>query len=175
METKEQNAIREVEARLVEVAGRTTQDLGLGRIVGLVLGCVYLAERESSLDEISSRLGLSKAAVSIAARQLDSLGLIQRLWLKGDRKHYYRTVDHFGVALQEGLLALVGGKLQSIGAELDRAEEMLGEAVPGEDQRTQFLRKRLTRASNLRKKTVLILENPILKLLGRKTGRKRKK
>jgi DNA-binding transcriptional regulator GbsR (MarR family) len=175
METKEQSAVREVETRLVEVAGRTTQDLGLGRIVGLVLGCVYLTEKESSLDEISSRLGLSKAAVSIAARQLDSLGLIQRLWLKGDRKHYYRTVDHFGVALQQGLLALVRGKLQSIGAELDRAEDMLDEAALREDQRTQFLRKRLARARNIRKKTALILENPIVKLLGGKAGRKRKK
>ena len=82
--TKQQNiAIREVRTRLVEVAGRTTQDLGMGRIIGQVLGDLYMTDGDSSLDDTGRRLGLSKAAVSIAARQLESLGLLQRIWKKG--------------------------------------------------------------------------------------------
>ena len=71
--------VQEVRTRLIEVAGRTTQDLGMGRIIGQVLGDIYMTDGDSSLDDIGRNLGLSKAAVSIAARQLESLGLLQRI------------------------------------------------------------------------------------------------
>ena len=95
--TKQENiTTQEVRTRLIEVAGRTTQDLGMGRIIGQVLGDIYMTDGDSSLDDIGEGLGLSKAAVSIAARQLEGFGLLQRVWKKGDRKNYYRIVDHLG-------------------------------------------------------------------------------
>ncbi len=69
MATQQNPIVGEVRARLVELAGRTTQELGMGRIIGQVLGDVYLTDGESSLDDIGNNLGLSKAAVSIAARR----------------------------------------------------------------------------------------------------------
>ena len=71
MTTQQNNITREVRTRLIEVAGGTTQDLGLGRIIGQVLGDIYMTDGDSSLDAIGHNLGLSKAAVSIAARQLE--------------------------------------------------------------------------------------------------------
>ncbi len=109
--TKQQNKVtREVRTRLVEVAGRTTQDLGMGRIIGQVLGDIYMTAGDSSLDDIGRNLGLSKAAVSIAARQLESLGLLQRIWKKSDRRNYYRVVDHLGVALRRGIFGIGAGQ-----------------------------------------------------------------
>lgn len=162
------NTVDEVRVRLIEVAGRTTQDLGLGRILGQVLCHVYLSENECSLDDIGLDLGLSKAAVSIASRQLEALGVLQRAWKKGDRKNYYRTANNFGSALQHGLLDMVRGKIRTIGAELDNAEDMLAgvtENTVGSD--TRILRKRIQRAKKLRKRAMQILDNPILKMLGR--------
>ncbi len=167
--TKQQNkATQEVRTRLIEVAGRTTQDLGLGRIIGQVLGDIYLTEQECSLDDIGERLGLSKAAVSIAARQLENLGLLQRVWKKGDRKNYYRIVDHFGKALQQGVLALVRGKISTAGAELDHAEKFLRNAGNGKNgAEIRFLQSRLSRAKKLRNRATQILNSPIVKMLGR--------
>ncbi|MBU4199945.1 MAG: hypothetical protein KKE37_09680 [Verrucomicrobia bacterium] len=166
--TKQQNIIiQEVRTRLIEVAGRTTQDLGLGRIVGQVLGDIYLTDGDSSLDDIGRNLGLSKAAVSIAARQLESLGLLQRIWKKADRKNYYRIVDHLGVALRQGVLELVRGKLRTAGAELDHAEELLRQAGNGgNNSELNFLQTRLNRAKQQRRRAARILNNPIMKMLG---------
>ena len=166
--TKQQNTItREVRTRLIEVAGRTTQDLGLGRIIGQVLGDIYMTEGDSSLDDIGRNLGLSKAAVSIAARQLESLGLLQRIWKKDDRKNYYRIVDHLGVALRQGLLELVRGKIRTAGVELDRAEELLRQAGNGRNNsEIKFLQARLNRAKKLRHRATRIFNNPIMKMLG---------
>ena len=159
--------IQEVRQRLIEVAGRTTQDLGMGRIIGQVLGDIYLTDGNSSLDDIGRNLGLSKAAVSIAARQLESLGLLQRIWKKDDRKNYYRIVEHLGVALRQGLLELVRGKMRTAGVELDRAEELLKQAGNGgNNSEINFLQGRLNRARQLRQRATRIFNNPIMKMLG---------
>lgn len=166
--TKQQNIIiREVRTRLIEMAGRTTQDLGMGRIIGQVLGDIYLTAGDSSLDDIGRNLGLSKAAVSIAARQLESLGLLQRIWKKADRRNYYRIVDHLGVALRQGVLESVRGKLRTAGAELDHAEELLRQAGNGENNSAiKFLQGRLNRAKQQRQRATRIFNNPIMKMLG---------
>ena len=165
---KQQNVIiREVRQRLIEVAGRTTQDLGMGRIIGQVLGDIYLTAGDSSLDDIGQHLGLSKAAVSIAARQLESLGLLQRIWKKADRKNYYRIVDHLGVALRQGALELIRGKIRTAGAELDHAEELLQQAGNGENNsEIKFLQTRLNRAKQQRHRAARIFNNPIMKMFG---------
>ena len=102
-----------------------SQEFGLGRIVGQVLISLYLTDGEASLDQLEQELGLSKAAVSTAARQLETLGFVVRVWKQGDRKSYYRTVDTIGAALSQGLLAMVRRRVQSAGMELDAALDTL--------------------------------------------------
>lgn len=166
MKKQEKNPVKEAKMRLIEAAGRTTQDLGMGRIIGQVMAAAYLTEGECSLDDIGKMLGLSKAAVSIASRQLENLGLIQRVWRSGDRKNYYKTADNFAQALQRGVLELLRNKLRTAGAELDYAEEYL-KAENGNNSEAKFLRNRLNRANYMRKRVLQILDSPILKLLGR--------
>lgn len=166
--TKQQNIqIRQVRLRLIEVAGRTTQDLGLGRIIGQVLGDIYMTDGGSSLDDIGRNLGLSKAAVSIAARQLENMGLLQRIWKKSDRKNYYRVVDHLGVALRRGFLEMVRGKIRTAGAELERAEELLRDAGDGRNNsEVRFLQTRLQNAKRLSHRASQLLDNPMMKIFG---------
>ena len=159
------NVVDEVRGRLIDVGGRTSQDLGLGRIVGQILVYLYLREGESSIDQIGHDLGLSKASVSIAARQLENLGLLRRAWKKADRKTYYRTADDIASALQQGLLAFVGQKIQAVAGELDNVSGKLEEAVnsPEAGKEMEFVYSRVKRAKVLRDKLAGLLDNPILK------------
>jgi DNA-binding transcriptional regulator GbsR (MarR family) len=154
----------EARARLVDAGGRTTQDLGLGRIVGQILVYLYLTDGDCSLDKIGEDLELSKASVSIAARQIEKLGLIKRTWKKGDRKSYYRTADNIETALKNGLMSFVLQKLDTVGMELDQANKVLSAAIveSGEDPETLFVRRRVERAKSLRDAVLTILNNPIL-------------
>ena len=63
--------ITETRLLLVKTGGHISQDMGTGRIVGQVLVHLYLQENECSLYAIGEDLGLSKAYVSIAVRQLE--------------------------------------------------------------------------------------------------------
>jgi len=156
----------EARRRLVELGGRTADDLGLGRIVGQILVYLYLRESERSLDEIGDDLGLSKAAVSVAVRQLESLGLVRRVWRKGDRRKYYRTADDIASALQQGLLAVVRQKLQVVSAELARVQDMLDEAgsVTADEQDVAFLAGRVKRTRELQRRAEKVLNSPLLKI-----------
>jgi DNA-binding transcriptional regulator GbsR (MarR family) len=157
--------IEQVRKRLTEVGGRTAQDLGLGRIVGQILVHLYLTPSEASLEDIAKDLGLSKAAVSIAARQLESLGLLRRSWKSGDRKTYYRTADDIASALHQGLLMLVRNKMGMLATELQQAEAELSPKDAGAE--AAFMLSRVKRARKLRDTAMSVLENPVVKLLTR--------
>jgi DNA-binding transcriptional regulator GbsR (MarR family) len=164
METVDNIAI--ARARLVETGGRTSHDLGLGRIVGQVLVYLYLQPAECSLDVLEQELCLSKASVSVAARQLEALGLVNRVWVKGERKKYYKSAENIASALQQGLLSLVRQKVELFGGELKSSMELLdGAAGQVESEDLKFLKKRVSRASKLQNRLNKILENPLVRLL----------
>ena len=168
MKTQQSTLAREVRARLVEAGGRTAQDLGLGRITGQILVWLYLCDGDGSLDTLAAELGLSKAAVSVAARQLEGLGMVRRVWKQGDRRSYYRTVDNIGMALRQGLLALVQRKMDAVGAELDEAHRALAAARPHNgDADLKFLAGRVDRAKVLRDRGAKVLGSPLLAWLAR--------
>lgn len=62
-----------------------------GRIFGLLL----FAPEPVSLQDIADKIGVSKAAVSVQARLLESVGLCRKLSRANDRRDYYIIADHF--------------------------------------------------------------------------------
>ena len=155
------NKIEKAKQSLIKSAGWTTQDLGLGRILGEVMAVVYLTEEPSSLDDISLYLDLSKAAISIATRQLDKLSLLERVRNPGDRKTYYRTSDHFAASLQKGVLEMLRSKLHTTKEALNEATGYLDESE--ESTEKAFLKNQIDRASKIRNRTDKLLNNPLLK------------
>lgn len=148
-----------------------SQDLGMGRIVGQILIYLYLSPAEASLDEIGEELGLSKASVSIAARQLESFGLLRRIWKKGDRKSYYQTIDNIGIALRQGLISFFRQKVLSFGAELDYTlsslDEELACGIETKVGELDFLRQRVSRAKQLQMRLESVIESPVVKFLSK--------
>ncbi|CAK8724846.1 HTH marR-type domain-containing protein [Candidatus Electrothrix laxa] len=165
----EQNTLTEVRMRLVETGGRTSHELGAGRIVGQIMVYLYLQKDARSLDSIGEALALSKASVSIGVRQLEQLGLVRRVWVNGDRKKYYRSADNIGSGLQQGLLSFLRQKVLLFGAELEGALNIL-ESIPPEDKsdkEVMFLRQRVNRASKLQSILLKLLGNPLVVFLAK--------
>ena len=164
---EDEKILKEARMRLIETGGRTSQELGTGRIVGQVLVHLYLQENECSLDSIAEELGLSKASVSIAVRQLEQLGLARKVWKSGDKKNYFRSADNIASALQQGVLALVRQKIQLFGGELDSTLEIV-KNIPRESHtrnEVMFLKQRIERAKKLQKGLDRVLGNPLVRLL----------
>ncbi len=164
MEQSEENPLDKAKSHIIKAAGWTTQDFGLGRILGEVMAHIYLSETPATLEDMEKSLGLSKAAVSIATRQLDKLNLIERVRVPGDRKAYYKTSEHFAASLRKGILEMVRAKLKTTNDVLSQAETMLNDAE-GQDG-TKFLKQRIDRARHIRDRIDAIINNPLLKLIG---------
>ena len=157
---------QEVRANLVELGGRTAQDLGFSRIAGQILVSLYLTDGDCPLDQIEEDLGLSKASVSIAARQLESMGLLKRSWHQGDRRCFYRTADNLGDVFREGMVAVLRRKLDQAGGDLSDALAKL-EQVDGQRVEITFLAGRVKRAKSLRDRADRILNSRILRYLAK--------
>ena len=157
----------EVRIRLSEVGAGLSQELGFGRVGGQLLMYLYLWDGDCALDQLCSDLRLSKAAVSIAVRQLETLGFVRRVWKPGDRRSYYRSADNIGTALRRGLFSLVQRKMQLVGRELDEAEKVLKACGGAVDKESDFLKTRIKRARILRNRVGKVLGSPLLGLLTR--------
>jgi DNA-binding transcriptional regulator GbsR (MarR family) len=73
----------------VERMGLLWEAEGLPRIAGRIFGFLFIQAEPCSLDDLATSLDVSKASVSTDARRLETLGLIRRIGVPGDRRDYY--------------------------------------------------------------------------------------
>ena len=84
---------RHAQRLLVEEYGLLLDEMGGTRMEGRVLGWLLLADvPEQSLTGIADGLGVSKAAVSAAARSLLQGGAVERVSEPGRRGDFYRSI-----------------------------------------------------------------------------------
>ncbi|MDB4908567.1 MAG: hypothetical protein JWO05_3351 [Gemmatimonadetes bacterium] len=79
--------------RFIERFGLLWEEDGAPRIAGRIAGLALITEGSLSLDEIATRLGVSKASVSNDTRLLERMGFIERVSRPGDRKDYYQSTE----------------------------------------------------------------------------------
>jgi len=79
--------------QFIEDTGDMIDEHGLphmaGRVVGSLLVCV---PPHRSLDELAGELQASKGSISMATQLLLRLGMIERISVPGERRHYYRLL-----------------------------------------------------------------------------------
>lgn len=86
----------------IERMGLRTQDDGLPRIAGRMLGYFIVHGGPASLAELAQTLQVSRASVSTNARILQTLGVIERTSRPGDRQDYYRLAPRPHARMLEG-------------------------------------------------------------------------
>lgn len=86
----------------IERMGLRTQDDGLPRIAGRMLGYFVVYGGPASLAELARILQVSRGSVSTNARILQTLGVIERTSRPGDRQDYYRLAPRPHARMLEG-------------------------------------------------------------------------
>lgn len=149
---------------MIEAGGRTAQSFGLNRLLGQIYVLLYLTPRPLCLDEIAEALGVSKASVSIACRQLESWAAVHRTWVKGDRRDFYVPERNFRQILGAGLLPALEKKLASAKVQIDRSLMLLKQN--GKDTAEyDFLAERLKEAESYRQKVDRLIRHPLIRRL----------
>ncbi len=97
--------------QFIQDYGLAYQSFGLPRLMGYIVAVLLQADAPVSLDEITDELQVSKGPVSQIMRRLREHNLVQRVWVPGSRRDYYRAEpDIFGQAFANHA-ALLGQNL----------------------------------------------------------------
>jgi len=71
--------------------GKIFDSFGFNKFIFQLYSVLYLNEDAMSLDEIADRLKVSKGNVSINIRELEQWGAVEKVWVKGSRRDYYKA------------------------------------------------------------------------------------
>jgi DNA-binding transcriptional regulator GbsR (MarR family) len=80
---------------IIEKMGNLFEEFGLNPVMGRVFGLLLSSNEAKSLKAIAKELEVSKAAVSIMIRQLESFGYCQKMPTKGNREHFYLLRENY--------------------------------------------------------------------------------
>ncbi|MDD2236878.1 MAG: hypothetical protein PHP44_02895 [Kiritimatiellae bacterium] len=149
---------------MIEAGGRTAQTFGFNRLFGQIYMLLFMSPEPACLDVIAESLGISKASASIACRQLESWGVLHKVWMKGDRKDYYEAITDISQIVNNGLLASVNKKLVSAQYQIQRSRSLLEESREN-SERVAFLKQRLAQAEKYRARLEALLNNPLIRKL----------
>ena len=153
--------------RLVESAGHASQSLGVGRVLGQMFAYMYLSREARTLDDLTSALGIRKGSASMGVRQLEQWSAVEKVWVKGDRKDYYRAKDDFGTIVKNVIRDLAGKHMESSSLLLTEVEASLksesNEALAEGDQ--AFIMERIRKIKGFQEKAQGMWDGVILKML----------
>lgn len=81
-------------SNFVERMGLIAQADGMPRIAGRILGMMIVHGGPFSFANLAERLRVSRASISTNTRLLESLGVIERTGVPGERQDYFRMRPH---------------------------------------------------------------------------------
>ncbi|WP_374188390.1 GbsR/MarR family transcriptional regulator [Shouchella lehensis] len=71
------------------------ETFGVSSTVGRLLGIIYMNRQAMTLDELAAKTGMSKTRMSQVMRQMISLNIAEKEFVKGSRKEYYNVESDY--------------------------------------------------------------------------------
>ncbi len=81
--------IEDIRNELIHLIGEKAERFGFSRIAGQLEGLLLFSKDPMGLDEMASRLEVSKASVSTNIRILEQWKIVKKVYHKGERKNFY--------------------------------------------------------------------------------------
>src|SRR3989339_565607 len=84
-----------ININFIRIVGELGASLGLNRSVGQIYGLLYMSDKPLSLDDLVSKLKMSKGSVSLNIRELERWEAVKKIWVSGSRKDFYEVNPDF--------------------------------------------------------------------------------
>jgi len=149
---------------MIDGGAHTAQTFGVNRLLGQIYMLLFMRAEPRCLDDIADELAVSKASVSIACRQLAALGVLRRVWKKGDRKDYYEAETDLRKILDSSLLDSVNRSVDSARALVSEGLKTLGNG-DREGEEVRVLKDRLAEVEKYCDRISALLTNPLVRRL----------
>lgn len=153
--------------RMIEAAGHATQSLGVGRVLGQIFAYLYFNPDPQTLNDLTSQLGISKGSASMGVRQLEQWGALEKIWIKGDRKDYYKAKDNFGKIIRNAILDMASKRITDYGSLLDEVETEIGKRDSHAENNSEFIAERIAKLRSFQHNTQWMWDTVMKKLLAK--------
>ena len=144
----------EVKKTIIELFSEIAKIHGLSKSVGEVYAILYLSDKPLCIDDIMDELGMSKGNVSMNLNKLEKIGFIKKVWIKGERKNYYESIDGFS-----SVKDIAKKKYDVISKACDRLKELEEKSDENERELISKKLKHIKKMRNVSKKVLEVLEN----------------
>jgi DNA-binding transcriptional regulator GbsR (MarR family) len=136
-----------VNVSIIEGLGQLAGYFGFSKVMGQLFGVLVLSPEPLSLDDLMERLGISKASVSTTMRTLEHMGIAREVWVRDDRRKYYRAESDFWQILTNILrsreLRDVNQALNVLDESAERLQASISEMDPEDRQLAEYYLERL--------------------------------
>jgi DNA-binding transcriptional regulator GbsR (MarR family) len=127
--------------------GRLAGFFGFSEVMGRLYGTLMLSPDPLSLDDLASRLKISKGSVSMNMRDLERWGMAKEVWMRGERKKYYRAESD----LWQVMLNVLGSReqrevqvaLEVLNDSIGKLKSAEGDLTPEEQELAQYYLERI--------------------------------
>jgi len=115
--------------QLINAYSEAYVKLGHSSLMGKIVALLITSPEPLSLDDISEQLQMSKGPVSQISRKLKDHNLIEKVWIPGERKDFYKAApDIFGQAFANYASSMrrnmeLGERFSALAEELDVQDE----------------------------------------------------
>jgi DNA-binding transcriptional regulator GbsR (MarR family) len=79
--------------RIIEHNSENKTLYGMQPTVRRLMSVMYYYETPMTLDDMKKHLGMSKASMSNAVRELEDMGMVEKVWKRGELKNIYRVEE----------------------------------------------------------------------------------
>jgi DNA-binding transcriptional regulator GbsR (MarR family) len=116
------DALDAVNESTVAGLGRLARFFGFSEVMGRLYGTLMMSPQPLSLDDLAGSLEISKGSVSMNMRDLERWGMAKEVWMRGERKKYYRAESD----LWQVIVNVLGSREQR---EVQVALEVLSDSI----------------------------------------------
>ncbi len=125
----------------VEGIGYLASTMGLSRVIGQLYAILFLSNGPLCLDDMAETLKISKGNTSVNIRELEKLGVVRKVWIKGSRKDFYEAELDLEKLIRSGVVTALKRRMDMIQETLDTTENLVrkAEEMDGEENNTAKL------------------------------------
>ncbi len=141
------NALENVNDSTVAGLGRLARFFGFSDVMGRLYGTLLLSPDALSLDELASSLDISKGSVSMNMRALERWGMAKEVWMRGERKKYYKAESDLWQVIRNVLSSReqreVQVALDVLGDSIEKLKSAEGELTPEDRELARYYLERI--------------------------------
>lgn len=125
----------------VEGTGYLASTVGLNRVIGQLYAMLFVSNEPLCLDDMAETLGISKGNASVNIRELEKLGVVRKVWVKGSRRDFYEAELDLEKLIKNGIVAGAKRRMNMILETVVKTENLVKRAkgMNGEEKKTAEL------------------------------------